>query len=107
MYEKIKSKVEEIHEGIQNLKNRTDFDILEHKERLWEIEIGIDKYREHNEIDGLKHALQVFREAATLSKEGAATYNETIWNANVQVKSEMVILDELFSKLEDLIQELN
>ncbi len=100
MDENIKEKVEEIHEGIQNLKNRTNFKVLRHKDRLWEIETGINKYRQHDQIDGLKHALNIFHETAGLTTEGAAAYDETIWDANVQVRGKMTILDNLFYELE-------
>lgn len=105
MDDALKEKVNEILEGIANLKERTDFNILEHRNRLWEVETGINKYVEHGEIEGLRHALQVFHETAILSKEGANTFDETIWNANVQVKDKMTLLDFLFSDLEKLVGE--
>ncbi|OGK62601.1 hypothetical protein A2334_03495 [Candidatus Roizmanbacteria bacterium RIFOXYB2_FULL_38_10] len=105
MENKIKEKVDEIHEGIQNLKGRTNFSILLHKDRLWEVETGINKYREHNQIEGLRHAIQAFHETAILSREGAAAYNETIWDANVQVRGKMTVLDQLFHDLEMLVLE--
>lgn len=105
MDDSLKEKVGEIREGVANLKGRTDFNILEHKDRLWEVETGINKYVEHGEIEGLRHALQVFHETAILNKEGANTFDETIWNANVQVKGKMTLLDFLFTDLEKLVSE--
>jgi len=100
--EAIKEKVEEIHEGLQNLKNRTDYDVLRHNNRVWIIEQAINKFRDHDEEEGLKHALDIFHETAGLAMEGEATYDVTIWDASVQARGEMTTLDELFGELEDL-----
>ena len=103
--EQTKEKIEEVHEGLQNLKKRTNFDILKSKERLWEIETGINNYREHNDIEGIRHALGIWRETSGPATEGASAYDETIWDANVQVRGKMTILDSLFNDLQDLIEE--
>ncbi len=106
MEDKIKVKVEEIHEGIQNLKERTDFDVLRHKERLWEVETGINKYRiGQQQLDGLRHALSIFQETAGLTTEGADAYNETIWDANVGARGKSTTLDQLFDELQQLVTE--
>mgnify|MGYP001599404405 FL=1 len=70
-----------------------------------EIETGVKKYWEHQQIDGLRHALGIFQETAGLATEGAAAYDETIWDANVEVKGKATTLDELFSKLQELVAE--
>ncbi|HSA84505.1 MAG TPA: hypothetical protein VLF20_06510 [Patescibacteria group bacterium] len=103
LLEKIKEKVEEIHEGIQNLKSRTNFESLLHKNRLLEVETGIDQFRDHNEIEGLRHSLDIFKQTAILVREGSKAYDETIWDANVAVKGKMTILDSLFSELDELV----
>lgn len=98
----IRGKVEEIHEGLQNLKNRTDYNVLRHNDRVWLVEQAIDKYRDHGEEEGLKHALDIFHETAGLATEGEAAYDVTIWDASVQARGKMTTLDGLFGELEDL-----
>lgn len=104
MDDKIKEKVEEIHEGIQFLKNRADFDALNHKDRLWEVESAINQYRDHDKIEGLRHALSIFWDTNIAAAEGADAYDVTIWDANVQARGKMTALDDLFHDLQDLIE---
>lgn len=101
----IKQKIEEIHEGMQNLKLREDFDTLMYKERLTEVESGINKYRDHNDLEGLKRAISIYRETSTFSPEGAPAFDGTIWDANIQVRNKMTILDFLFSELDELVNQ--
>lgn len=103
--DKIKEKLVEIDEGINNLKSRTNFNVLLYRERLWEVESTLNKYKSHDDIRGLNHALQIFKETAGLRPEGAPAYDNSIWDANIQVRGEIRTLEELFSELEDLIRE--
>ena len=104
-YKKIKEKIEEIHEGLQNLKERTDFQTLMHRNRLWEVISGIDQFSDHNRMEGLQNALSTFRETAGLHPEGVNAYNVTIWDANVQARGRMTTLAELFGDLEELVSQ--
>lgn len=103
--DKIKEKLEEIDEGINNLKDRTDFNILMYQNRLWEVESTLNKYKDHGDVRSLNHALQIFKETAGLHPEGAPAYDNSIWDSSVQVRGEIRTLEELFSELEDLIHE--
>lgn len=102
---KIEERVEEIHEGIQNLKNRTDFETLMHKDRLWKVESAVNQFRDHKETEGLREALIIFRETAGLHPEGVNAYNVTIWDANVQARGKMTTLAKLFDDLEELVSQ--
>ena len=103
--DKLKEKLKEIDEGINNLKGRTDFNVLMYKDRLWEVISALNKYKRHDDIRGLDHAVQIFIETAGLRPEGALAYDNSIWDTNIQVRVEMRTLEELFSELEDLIRE--
>ncbi len=76
-----------------------------YKERLWEVESGINQFIDHDRIEGLQGALSTFRETAGLHPEGVNAYNVTIWDANVQARGRMTTLSELFNDLEELVSQ--
>ena len=100
--EAIKEVVEKIHEGLNNLKDRTNYNNLRYKDKLWIIEVAIEKYREHGDKDELAHAVDIFRETNSVAMEGEATFNTTIWNSPVQAMGKMNTIGDLFDELESL-----
>ena len=103
--ERIKNNVEAIHEGIQNLQKRTDFNELLYRDKLWLLETGIEKFRSHGQIEGLRHVISIFQETAGLRTEGEGAYDNSIWDANIQSNGSMTTLEELFSELQNLLTE--
>lgn len=100
----IVGQIEKIHEGINNLKSRTDFNVLRLKDRLWEIEHVVNDYRKRKNIDSVNHMLSVFMETNVASPEGSNTYDESIWNANIEASGKQTTLEELFWKLKELVE---
>lgn len=100
----INSQVEKIHEGITNLKRRTNFNILRLHERLWEIEHAVNDYRKRNSMDSINHMLEIFKETGSASPEGAIAYNESIWNANIEVSGKQITLGKLFDELREFVE---
>lgn len=103
--ESMKEIVEKIHEGLRNLKSRTNYNSLRHIDKVWIVETAIEKYREHDDQDGLAHAMNIFHETNSAAIEDEAVFKATIWNAMVQAKGKMTTLGDLFSELESVLFE--
>jgi len=95
--------VGKIEEGLGNLKNRKDFNTLRHKDRVWEIEtpLSILKRDGAQAPEAIEHLVDIFMKTSTVSVEGEAAFNSTIWNANVQVAGKMTTLGGLFTELRE------
>ena len=104
MDDDIKDQIEKIHEGIANLKQRTNFNVLRLRDRLREIEHTVNDYRKRRNIDSVTHMLEIFQETSIASPEGSEAYNESIWNANIDVSGKQTTLEELFTELRELIR---
>lgn len=100
----LKEKVEEIHEGIQNLKKLDNFNSLKNSERTEEVEKLIDGYRQKSNIEALKHAWNIFIETSIAAAEGSMAYDETIWNANIIARGKSTTLEYLFNDLQELLE---
>lgn len=100
---KIRSIIQNIDEGLENLKNRTDFKILRHNEKVQEIETALNHYKKTENPDALVHLVDIFKKTGAAMMEGEASFDSTIWNANVQVEGKMTILEDLFGKLRDIV----
>jgi len=100
----IKDLIEKIHEGITNLKQRTNFNVLRLRDRLWEIEHTVNNYRKRKNPDFITHMLEIFQETSIASPEGSEAYNESIWNANIEVSGKQTTLGELFWELKELTE---
>ncbi len=105
MDNKIAKKIDEINEGLHNLKERTDYNVLDHKNYVQEIENKIRHYQVHKQINALKDVIDLYKRTSLLKKEGARAFDETIWDANVEVRGKMTILDHLFYELDMLIND--
>lgn len=103
--QKIAPIIEKISEGLENLKSRTNFESLRHKDRVWEIETAINLYKKTNNPDALDHMVSIFKKTGAVMMEGEDSFDSTIWNANVQVQGEMEQLENLFWELRDNIEE--
>lgn len=101
--QKIQIVIKGIEEGLKNLKERTDFESLRHKERVSEIETALNLYRKTNNPDALEHMVDIFKKTGVAMLEGEDSIDSTIWNASVQVNGEMIFLEHLFWELRDLV----
>lgn len=104
MNNNISDQIEKIHEGIANLKQRTDFNILRSRDKLWLIEHAVDDYRKRKNPDSITHMLEIFQETNIAFPEGSETYNESIWNANIDVSGKQTTLGKLFDELRELVE---
>lgn len=104
MHDSIKDQIEKIHEGITNLKQRTDFNILKLNDRLWLIKNVVNHYRQRKKIESVEHLIEIFLETSIASPEGSEAYNESIWNANIEVRGKQTTLGELFDELRKLVE---
>lgn len=87
-------------EGLSNLRERADFNVLVHYGRVWEIEAAVEKFGGAQEPEAIRHALSIFHETSGPAIEGSNAYDNTIWDANIQVLGKMTTLDDLFTELE-------
>lgn len=104
LHNDIIDKIEKIHEGINNLEERTNLNVLRFKDRLWLIKHAIDDYRKRRNIDSINHLLAIFQETSIASLEGSEAYNESIWNANIEVSGKQTTLGSLLNELKELVE---
>ena len=104
MKKEITELIEKIHEGISNLKNRTNFNILRIRDRLCEVELAVNDYRKRENSDAINHMITIFTETNTSCPEGSSAFNDSIWNADVEVSGKQTTLEKLFLDLDELVK---
>lgn len=99
----INSQIEKIMEGIENLKERADFNKLRLKESLLEIEKTINLYKSNRDRSVMEYLLKdIFMNQVSASTELESSFNSTIWNASVQSLGRITTLNDLFFELREI-----
>ncbi len=95
--------IQNIEEGLENLKNRTDFNVLRQNDKVREIETALELYKKTENPDALVHLVDIFKKTGAAMMQGETSFDSTIWNANVQIGGKMTILEDSFWKLRDIV----
>lgn len=97
--------IERIKEGLANLKERTDCNVLRFKDQLWIIEEAFSRFEKTGNQDARNHLIDLFMKTNSASLEGEPAFDSSIWNANIQAKGKMTTLGDLLWELKDLTGE--
>lgn len=92
--------LDKIEEGLSNLKQKTIYNTLRNINSVDFLVSGVQYYKKSHNPDYLKGLIDEFYKTSIATPEGTATYDESIWNTNIEVQGKFTTLDEVFEELE-------